>query len=62
MENTYAATLAARSSRPFMTIAARFNLERKRFVAVNAVVHALFDEEIYMGKPPGYRTARFEAE
>jgi hypothetical protein len=55
MESTYAATLAARSFRTFMAIAARFDLELKQYDAVNAFVHASLDEEIYMRKPPGYR-------
>jgi Reverse transcriptase (RNA-dependent DNA polymerase) len=55
MENTYAATLAARSFRTFMAIAARFDLELKQYDAVNAFVHASLDEEIYIRKPPDYR-------
>jgi len=55
MESTYAATLAARSFRTFMAIAARFDLELKQYDDVNAFVHASLDEEIYMRKPPGYR-------
>ena len=52
MESTYAATLAARSFRTFMAIAARFDLELKQYDAVNAFVHAALDEDIYMKKPP----------
>jgi Reverse transcriptase (RNA-dependent DNA polymerase) len=55
MENTYAVTLAARSFRTFMAIAARFDSELKQYDEVNAFVHASLDEEIYIRKPPGYR-------
>ncbi|EED13613.1 conserved hypothetical protein [Talaromyces stipitatus ATCC 10500] len=51
----YAATLAARSFRTFMAIAARFNLELKQYDAVNAFVNAILDEEIFMRMAPGYR-------
>src|SRR5215471_12403725 len=40
LENTYAATLAARSFQTFMAIAACFDLELKQYDAVNAFVHA----------------------
>jgi Reverse transcriptase (RNA-dependent DNA polymerase) len=52
---TYAATLAARSFRTFMAIAARFDLELKQYDAVNAFVHAPLDCQVYMRMPPGYR-------
>jgi hypothetical protein len=38
MESIYAATLAARSFRTFMAIAARFDLELKQYDVVNAFV------------------------
>ena len=53
--DTYAATLAARSFRVFMAIAARFDLEMIQYDAVNAFVHASLDEKIYMRMPKGYR-------
>jgi Reverse transcriptase (RNA-dependent DNA polymerase)/GAG-pre-integrase domain len=52
--DTYAATLAARSFRTFMAIAARFDLELKQYDAVNAFVHAPLDSTVYMRMPPGY--------
>ncbi|KAE8551356.1 hypothetical protein EYB25_005241 [Talaromyces marneffei] len=55
MRDTYAATLAARSFRIFMAIAARFDLELKQYDAVNAFVNAKLDEEIFMRMAPGYR-------
>jgi hypothetical protein len=54
-QNTYAATLAARSFRTLMAIAARFDLELKQYDAVNAFVNAPLEEEIFMRMPPGYR-------
>jgi hypothetical protein len=53
--DTYAATLAARSFRVFMAIAARFDLELIQYDAVNAFVHAKLDENICMKMPQGYR-------
>ncbi len=54
-EATYAATLAGRSFRTIMAIAARFDLELIQFDAVNAFVNASLDETVYMRPPPGYR-------
>ena len=53
--DTYAATLAARSFRTFMAIAARFDLELKQYDAVNAFVHAPLKKKVYMRMPPGYQ-------
>ncbi|EED11486.1 hypothetical protein TSTA_007760 [Talaromyces stipitatus ATCC 10500] len=53
--DTYAATLAARSFRIFMAIAAHFNLELKQYDTVNAFVNAILDEEIFMRMAPRYR-------
>ncbi|QGA21642.1 hypothetical protein EYB26_009353 [Talaromyces marneffei] len=53
--DTYAATLAARSFRTFMAIAARFDLEMAQYDAVNAFVHAPIQETVFMRIPPGYR-------
>ena len=54
-ENNYAATLAGRSFRTVMAIAARFDLELLQYDAVNAFVNAALDEEVYMRMPPGHR-------
>ena len=53
--DTYAATLAARSFRVFMAIAARFDLEMIQYDAVNAFVHAKLDEKVFMRMPDGYK-------
>jgi len=53
--DTYAATLAARSFRTFMAIAARFDLELKQYDAVNAFVHAPLQKKVFMRMPMGYR-------
>jgi hypothetical protein len=52
---TYAATLAVRSFRVLMTIAARLDLELLQYDAVNAFVNADLDEDVYMELPPGHR-------
>src|SRR5436305_13285615 len=57
-EDTYAATLAARSFRVFMAIAARFDLELIQFDVVNAFVNAELPYPVFMTLPPGYKTAR----
>jgi hypothetical protein len=54
-ENTYASTLAGRSFRTLMAIAARFDLELIQYDAVNAFVNARLPYNIYMRMPPGYR-------
>ncbi|KAJ8131105.1 hypothetical protein O1611_g2520 [Lasiodiplodia mahajangana] len=54
-EETYASTLAGRSFRTLMAIAAKFDLELKQYDAANAFVNATLDKEIYMKMPPGYR-------
>ncbi|KAJ3554331.1 hypothetical protein NPX13_g10642 [Xylaria arbuscula] len=55
LEETYASTLAGRSFRTLMAIAAKFDLELKQYDAVNAFVNAKLDKEIYIKMPPGYR-------
>ncbi|RAQ93871.1 polyprotein [Stemphylium lycopersici] len=50
-QDTYAATLAGRSFRMLMAIAAKFDLELKQYDVTNAFVHA----EIYMRMPRGYQ-------
>lgn len=54
-ESTYAATLAGRSFRTMMAIAARFDLDLLQFDAVNAFVNADIDETVFMRMPPGYQ-------
>jgi hypothetical protein len=56
-QNTYASTLAARSFRSLMAIAARFDLELIQYDVVNAFVNADLNQEVYMRMPPGYRMA-----
>ena len=54
-ESTYAATLAGRSFRVLMAIAARFDLELMQYDAVNAFVNAELQEDVFMRMPNGYR-------
>ncbi len=54
-EDTYAATLAGRSFRTLMAIAARFDLELVQYDAVNAFVNARLPTPVYMEMPRGYR-------
>lgn len=54
-EETYAATLAGRSFRTLMAIAARFDLEMIQYDAVNAFVNAKLEKDVFMRMPPGYR-------
>ena len=54
-QETYAATLAARSFRILMAIAARFGLELVQYDAVNAFVNATLKDTIYMRMPTGHR-------
>ena len=63
-EETYAATLAGRSFRALIAIAARFDLELKQFDAVNAFVNADLDEVVYMRFHPvaEVETASFGSE
>ena len=53
--NTYAATLAIRSFRTLIAMAARFDLELLQYDAVNAFVNADLDENVFMRLPPGHR-------
>lgn len=55
--NTYAATLAGRSFRALMAIAAKVDLELIQYDAVNAFVNAKLPYPVYMRMPPGYRKA-----
>lgn len=54
-EETYAATLAGRSFRILMAIAARFDMELIQYDAVNAFVNAKLENEVFMRMPSGYR-------
>jgi hypothetical protein len=56
--SSYAATLAGRSFRTLIAIAARYDLELLQYDAVNAFVNAELDEEVFMKMPPGHRKAR----
>ena len=53
-QDTYAATLAGRSFRLFMAIAAKYDLEVKQFDVTNAFVHARLNQEVYMRIPYSY--------
>ena len=57
-EDTYAATLAGRSFRVLMAIAARFDLELIQFDVVNAFVNAKLLYAVVMTQPPSYRKPR----
>ena len=54
-EDTYAATLASRSFRMLMAIAATHDLELKQYDVTNAFVHATIDREVYMRMPNGHQ-------
>jgi hypothetical protein len=54
-QDTYAATLASRSFRMMMAIAAHYDMELKQYDVTNAFVHATIDREIYMKMPRGYQ-------
>ncbi|KAF7543720.1 hypothetical protein G7046_g9943 [Stylonectria norvegica] len=59
-EDTYAATLAGKSFRTLLAIAARFDLEMLQFDAVNAFVNAKLPSQTFMRLPPGYRNTKGE--
>ena len=54
-QETYAATLAGRSFRALIAIAARFDLELLQYDAVNAFVHAKLLDLMLIRLPPGFR-------
>jgi hypothetical protein len=56
-EDTFASTLAGKSFRTLIAIAARFNLELIQYDAVNAFVNASLKEAVFMKMPPGQRVA-----
>jgi Reverse transcriptase (RNA-dependent DNA polymerase) len=53
-QDTYAATLAARTFRALISISAAFNLEMKQYDAVNAFVNSELKEEVYTHCPEGF--------
>ena len=54
-EETYAATLAGRSLRTLIALAAKHDLELIQFDATNAFVNASLDKDVYMIQAPGHR-------
>lgn len=54
VENTYASTLAGKSFRTLMAIAARFDLELLQYDVVNAFVHAKMPYDVFMRMPHGF--------
>jgi hypothetical protein len=54
-DETYAATLAGKSFRTLLAIAARFDLELLQYDAVNAFVNAKLQSNVFMKLPPGFR-------
>jgi hypothetical protein len=56
-QDTYAATLAARTYRALMAIAAAFDLEMYQLDAVNAFANSLMNETVYCGPPEGFEQA-----
>jgi hypothetical protein len=55
--DTYASTLAVRSFRTFIAIAARFDLELIQYDVVNAFVNVKLEDNVFMRLPPGHRKA-----
>ena len=53
-KDTYAATLAGRSFRLLMAVAAKFDLDAWQCDAVNAFVNSYLDEEVYVEMAPGF--------
>jgi hypothetical protein len=54
-KETYAATLAARSFRILMALAARWKLKARQLDAINAFPNSDLDEEVYVELPPGFK-------
>lgn len=54
-EDTYAATLTARSFRALMAISAIFDLDAFQYDAINAFVNSTLDEEVYIELPDGFK-------
>ena len=53
-QDTYAATLAARTFRALIALAAAFDLEMEQYDAVNAFINSPLDEEIFCECPDGF--------
>jgi Reverse transcriptase (RNA-dependent DNA polymerase) len=53
-KDTYAATLAARTFRALMAIAAAFDLEMEQYDAVNVFINSELDEEVLCLPPEGF--------
>lgn len=53
-QETYAATLAARTFRTLMAICAEFDMDTYQLDAVNAFTNAPLDEEVYVRAPAGW--------
>jgi hypothetical protein len=56
-QDTYAATLAARTFRILMAITAAFDLEVRQYDAVNAFTNSVLDEVVYCKCPEGFEQA-----
>jgi Reverse transcriptase (RNA-dependent DNA polymerase) len=54
-QDTYAATLAARTFRALIAMAAAFDLELWQYDAVNAFINSCVDEEIFCECPDGFQ-------
>jgi hypothetical protein len=54
-QDTYAATLAARTFRALMAVTAAFDLEARQLDAVNAFTNSQLDETVYIEFPDGYQ-------
>ena len=52
--DTYAATLAAKSFRLLLTVIAYFNLEAKQLDVVSAFLNSILDEKVYVWHPSGF--------
>lgn len=53
--DTYAATLAAKTSRALMAITAAFDLEAKQYDVTNAFINAKLNDEVYCECPEGFQ-------
>ena len=53
-EDTYAATLAVKTFRALMAVAAHFNLEVRQYDAVNAFTNAKLLTKVYCYPPDGF--------
>ena len=53
-KETYTATLAVRSFRILMALAARWKFKARQLDAINAFPNSDLDEEVYVELPPGF--------